>query len=436
MELRIVRAAFAAALGFGMGMPGPGGDFGLGLVGVAQAQESTPAPDAGGGSGSGLGNGGSGFDGSAQQPTLNEAGGVGAEPAPETPQITGPQEQPAEPGSGTAPQEGSEEQGPEATPETEAEAQAEAAAAATPEPASADAAQLATPASLPNVSGTGNLVSEVPISVPAFRGLEPKLAFAYDSSRKTRLGGTYQGWLGYGWGMSGFDVIERASPGFGVPAFDASDIYLLNGMELVPCGSGVSSPSCSAGGTHATETESYRRISLNASTNVWTVTDRDGTVSTFRSVDTVGGLTPGGSGTAAHDLGQRYRWHLASVTDTDGNAVDYSYTCPTRPVCYPETVSYGRLVIRFFLEQRPDYILMANGHDISEVTQRIKSVRLKESNGGTRDVYGLTYDQAPFSNTSRLTSIDRYGREATVAADGTITGGTPKRIQNMTYQGM
>ncbi|MBD0417582.1 FG-GAP repeat domain-containing protein, partial [Oryzicola mucosus] len=41
-----------------------------------------------------------------------------------------------------------------------------------------------------------------------------------------------------------------------------------------------------------------------------------------------------------------------------------------------------------------------------------------------------------FSNTSRLTSIDRYGREATVAADGTITGGTPKRIQNMTYQGM
>ncbi|KGE00217.1 hypothetical protein JL39_11100 [Rhizobium sp. YS-1r] len=61
--------------------------------------------------------------------------------------------------------------------------------------------------------GNGFFTQKIGIDVPAFRGLEPKIAFSYSSARKTRLGGLYQGWLGYAWGLDGFDVIERASPG-------------------------------------------------------------------------------------------------------------------------------------------------------------------------------------------------------------------------------
>ncbi|MER8805256.1 VCBS repeat-containing protein, partial [Mesorhizobium sp. M0998] len=48
--------------------------------------------------------------------------------------------------------------------------------------------------------------------------------------------------------------------------------------------------------------------------------------------------------------------------------------------------------------------------------------------------YKLTYDQAPFSNASRLTAVSRYGTDATIAADGTITGSTSELLGQMIYQ--
>ena len=110
-----------------------------------------------------------------------------------------------------------------------------------------------------NTGSNGSLNYDIAIDVPAFHGLEPEIVLNYNSSRKTKLGGLYQGWLGYAWGLEGFDVIERASPGYGLPYFDDSkDIFLLNGMELVPCTSAMaSSPSCGAAvsGTTAYTTE-------------------------------------------------------------------------------------------------------------------------------------------------------------------------------------
>lgn len=66
--------------------------------------------------------------------------------------------------------------------------------------------------SIAGTSGNGGHLSySVPIEVSAFRGVEPSVSLQYNSSRKTKLGGLYQGWLGYAWG-EGIDVIERASP--------------------------------------------------------------------------------------------------------------------------------------------------------------------------------------------------------------------------------
>lgn len=215
----------------------------------------------------------------------------------------------------------------EAAPEEPEAAEAVVAAETTTE--SGDPEAIGTPkVDLPKSSGNGNLGYAIGIDVSAFHGLEPAIALNYNSSRKTKLGGLYQGWLGHAWGLDGFDVIERASPGYGMPAFDASDIYLLDGQPLVACVAGMVSPSCSTGGTHATENESYRRIALNSTANEWKVTDRDGTVSTFRSVAAVANLTPT-AGTPAYDLAQSYRWLLTSVTDTNGTASPTAI--PVRP---------------------------------------------------------------------------------------------------------
>ncbi|MER8887805.1 VCBS repeat-containing protein, partial [Mesorhizobium sp. M0816] len=54
--------------------------------------------------------------------------------------------------------------------------------------------------------------------------------------------------------------------------------------------------------------------------------------------------------------------------------------------------------------------------------------------GALRSAYKLTYDQAPLSNASRLTAVTRYGTDAAIAADGTISGGTAKPLGQMTYQ--
>ncbi|WP_172724548.1 toxin TcdB middle/N-terminal domain-containing protein, partial [Neorhizobium tomejilense] len=53
-----------------------------------------------------------------------------------------------------------------------------------------------------------------------------------------------------------------------------------------------------------------------------------------------------------------------------------------------------------------------------------------------RSAYALTYDQAPFSNASRLTKVDRYGRDATVSSAGVVTGTTVKTIRQMTYDNL
>ncbi|MER9295713.1 FG-GAP-like repeat-containing protein [Mesorhizobium sp. M0621] len=322
--------------------------------------------------------------------------------------------------------------------EAEEPAAAQAAVAAATTTDSGDPEAIGTPkVDLPKAGGNGNLGYAIGIDVPAFHGIEPQIALTYNSSRKTKLGGLYQGWLGYAWGLDGFDVIERASPGYGMPAFDGTDIYLLDGQVMVACVAGMVSPSCSTGGTHATENESYRRIVFNGTASEWRITDRDGTVSVFKSVGVVAG-----SSAPDANLAFAYRWVLTSVTDTNGNTVTYGYSCPTLPVCYPTTISYNGTggadiadgsFIWLHYEQRPDTILMGNGLGISETNLRLKTVSVWVSHS-LRGAYRMIYDQAPFSNASRLTSVTRYGTDAAITADGTISGGTARLLGQMAYQ--
>src|SRR5262249_13141795 len=93
----------------------------------------------------------------------------------------------------------------------------------------------------------GSYGDSIAIEVPPYHGMEPKLALDYSSTAGN-------GPFGVGWRLNGFSVIERASsPGRGTPRYKSSDIFLLDGEELVPCAAhklpngsaGSLSPSCS-----------------------------------------------------------------------------------------------------------------------------------------------------------------------------------------------
>ncbi|WP_210336735.1 toxin TcdB middle/N-terminal domain-containing protein, partial [Ensifer sp. ENS05] len=306
-----------------------------------------------------------------------------------------------------------------------------AAAAAAPAPIESPVSAIPK-ASVPEITGNGSMTQSIAIDVPAFRSLSPKLALSYDSARKSRLGGLYQGFTGYAWGLDGLDVIERASPGYGVPAFNAGDVYLLNGSELVACTAGMVSASCSAGGSHANENEDYRRIRFDSASNSWNVTARDGTVSLFRSAAAMSNYNPA-AGTPEWDMSQTGRYFLASVTDTNGNSITYQYICPEQPMCMPERISYNHAyATHFFYETRPDFQIVANGHYLTWIKHRLKSI-VNYANGQHHSAYSLSYDQAPLSNTSRLIKVTRWGRDVGFDGNANPISGTRKTIRQMAY---
>ncbi len=287
-------------------------------------------------------------------------------------------------------------------------------------------------AQLPEAKGNGSLAYEFPIVLPDYRGFEPSLALEYVSSRKHKTGGLYQGWLGYGFGLNGFPVVERGRPRQGVPAFDAEDVFYLNDGELVACVENTVSPSCAAGGTHATENESYNRIRFDAASNSWIITERDGTSSTLTSVGTIAGSTAV-PGTDAGHLAFEARWLITSRQDAQGNTVTYSYDCPDLPVCYPLAITYNGTEVRFYRENRPDEHWSANGHTISRTRQRIRTIAIRVGEA-MRAAYALEYDQAPVSGTSRLVRIRQFGTDAVLDAAGGVAGGSERPATQLSYK--
>ncbi len=256
----------------------------------------------------------------------------------------------------------------------------------------------------------GSFSTAVPIQVPGFHGIAPSLALTYNSSRGNGLAGV-------GWSLSGLSVIERASPGKGTPAYDGSDIFLLDGQELVPCVTGTISPSCDTGGTHATEVESYIRIKQDTTANTWEVTGRDGTLTTYTAV--MGPNTTAPANT--------YRWAIASVVDTHTNTVTYSWWCSGTPIvqCYAETIAYNGSTITFHWETRPDEESFALGTaTLGWTSSRLRSVDVKTGPDRVR-VYALNYlPESAATARSVLGNIQMFGTDATVDASGAVTAGT------------
>ncbi|HSP78408.1 MAG TPA: toxin TcdB middle/N-terminal domain-containing protein [Myxococcaceae bacterium] len=265
----------------------------------------------------------------------------------------------------------------------------------------------------------GAFSTSEPIAVPAFHGLQPALRLAYSSAGRSGL-------AGFGWGLEGFSVIERVSPGKGTPRYDGSDVFVLDGQELVACTAGLSSPSCTTGGTHATRIESYQRLKYDAAANTWTAWDKNGTRRVYAPVFQAyqGGTLLG-----------TYRWGLSSVVDTLGNTVSYGWWCDGSPAldCYPNQVSYNGTVVKLYRESRPDPVTFANGSStLGKSRYRLKTVDVTTSGSRVR-AYKLSYATSGPTGRSVLTRVQQFGRDATLDATGTVTGGSALPPSTFSY---
>lgn len=179
------------------------------------------------------------------------------------------------------------------------------------------------PPQMPKAEYSGTFATKIDIELPAFRGLESRFGLHYDSALGIRAGGFHAGLAGTGWRMPGLSEFVRVGRVHATPQFDSSDVHQIDGLEVIACATGTDAASCLAGGTHYTRIETYLKIAFDDTANEWSVWSKDGARSTYKAVGTWGGTVA--SGDATPDLiTNRFRWLLAEIEDTHGNAVTKS----------------------------------------------------------------------------------------------------------------
>ena len=172
----------------------------------------------------------------------------------------------------------------------------------------------------PTVSGKdGALTYEYPVTVPPGRnGLTPDLKLIYNSSNKSPSSIISSGW------SFNIPYIQRMNKK-GVDKLYTENIFLssLDG-ELVDQGSGIFLP----------RTENGKFLKYTFSNNTWSVTDKFGTTYVFGSTTQARQDNPS-------DTSKIFSWMLESVTDSNGNKINYTYFKDQGQI-YPDSIKYNQ----------------------------------------------------------------------------------------------
>ncbi|MVO18727.1 RHS repeat-associated core domain-containing protein [Parasedimentitalea huanghaiensis] len=298
-------------------------------------------------------------------------------------------------------------------------------------------------------SSAGELLYQVPVQMPKYRGLEPKLGFVYNSQH-TGVNGAMS-LMGPGWNLKGFSSIERVSSRRGAPTYQSGkDIFLLDGMEMLKCSNGPvtiagastsyasshvkseSSAGCSAGGHFTTLNETYFRIKFISSRNEFELTQKNGVKFIYKNVHA---LAP--SATVAGDdyknMRERRKWLLSRIEDTQENmgVVNFTYEFNTAGKSYywqgyperPHKIEYAGYVVEFrYIQQAQPVAHFTTGtRFVGKQFQLLEAVTIKHNSTKIR-AYDLVYDTTPVTRKKLLSEIRPIGNNFSVRTDGTSAG--------------
>jgi len=305
-----------------------------------------------------------------------------------------------------------------------------------------------------DVQQSGGFTTRVPINVPSYRGLEPKLSLSYSSS--STLQGSPKNIVGNGWMLSGFPVIERKSVGRGDPTFnDYEDMFVLDGMEILACGGAgdttatnpytgqypasywaqARSASCKSGGSHTTKWESYQKINYDSGTRYWTVRQKDGRVMEFRPLSEFMSPAPDLSNWHIEKLSDHTKWLLARVYDSNtlsggapANVVTYDYDVdtPDNQDTYfgyvPDSITYAGYEIRFRYRDRQvlgitDLRYTTATEAFANQDHLLSVVEVLGPGGTSIRTYALGHSTSATLSAALLTSVTEYGDDAVITGD-------------------
>ena len=239
----------------------------------------------------------------------------------------------------------------------------------------------------------GAATYSIPLTVPpGTHGMQPVLEISYNSQN------THQGILGIGWTLTQSYVLRVGNGTNTTPddtyrlVFDSGTYSLIYGTD----------------GQWHTDVEQHFKIeNLSGAHSYWKITRADGMRYRFGFTDDA-------------ELQSQYtnktvRWSLDKITDTFGNAVNYSYRENPFPhdnsSVYLDEINYGTRKITFVYENatRPDRSLTIVEGNVVEEARRLTDVYTFADNSLVRR-YALRYDQlTPVA--SSLGSVVEYGTD-------------------------
>jgi len=253
----------------------------------------------------------------------------------------------------------------------------------------------------------GSASYTVPLELPpGTGGLTPSLVLRYGSASREAS------WVGAGWSL-GLPTITR-SLRRGVPRYDASDRFELDGQELVPV---AGSP-----GRYRTRRETFLRIEREV--------DGSFTVRQKNGVQVRLGTSPEAR---VEDGPERvFQWLTAEMHDPLGNAFAVRWDRRDPGTAYLAELRYtlrrgpnGALrsldgdpgrdrVVRFELEPRPDIVSSHLAGIERTLRHRLRSVEVRAAGALVRR-WQLAYERSPDSQRSLLVSLAHAGADADAA---------------------
>jgi len=242
---------------------------------------------------------------------------------------------------------------------------------------------------------TGALNFSLPITVPPGRnGMQPDLALTYNNQQASNTPNI----IGYGWSVN-IPYIERVNKTGTDKLYTSDYFYSSLSGELLNVSSGVYAPKVENG--------AFLKYSL--ASNVWTVTDKSGTVYKFGTNAAERQDNPSNSS-------QVYKWMLQEVRDTNNNYIKYEYYKDAGQI-YPDTITYtgnastdGIFEVEFTRESRSDVVTSyATAFGVT-TNYRIDEILVKISGTWMRK-YATSYTTGDAGGRSLLSAITESGRD-------------------------
>ena len=255
---------------------------------------------------------------------------------------------------------------------------------------------------------SGTAVYSIPIEVPPGRnGIAPNIALVYNS-----MAGN--GWLGVGWNFD-MGAIQRSTK-FGVN-------YNDNGFVAMSNGSSADLVSRNDWGTNyygAKYEGGFLKYFYNVSTGGWEVTAKNGTIYYYGTM----------ASSRQDNATVVFKWCLDKVQDLNGNFMTLSYTKDQGQV-YLDRIDYTGNAnglqptnyVKFYLESRSDAPDMYTPNFRVRTAYRLKTIDVV-ANGTRQSAYKLMYSSSGNTGSSFLTTVQRFGEDATLDGSGTVSGGS------------